>query len=175
MATNNFPASLAAVLKWEGGNDDDPVDRGGRTSRGITQREYNAWRIEHGLVGRDVWTASDAEVKQIYHDEYWMPEADGMAAGVDYLFFDLKVTSGPNRAIVTLQRALGVGDDGRIGPITRTALAAADPATLVHNYCEVKRQYYRDIVKSNPKQIKFLKGWINRANDSEKIAIKMLT
>lgn len=172
---DNFEKSLAAVLKWEGGNDDDPVDRGGRTSRGITQREYNAWRMEHGQVGRDVWTATDAEIKQIYHDEYWMPESENMALGVDYLFFDLKVTSGPNRAAVTLQRALGVNDDGRIGPITRAALAAADPRQLVKNFCEVKRQFYRAIVDSRPNQIRFLKGWLNRANDSEKIALKMLS
>ncbi len=44
---SNFAASLAFVLQDEGGNDDDPDDHGGRTSRGITQRVWDAWLQLH--------------------------------------------------------------------------------------------------------------------------------
>ena len=65
---SNFKPSLAAVLKSEGGNDDDPQDHGGRTSRGVIQREYDAWRKEKGLFALDVWKAPDSDIAMIYHD-----------------------------------------------------------------------------------------------------------
>lgn len=87
MAASNFAPSLRAVLQDEGGNDDDPADHGGRTSRGITQREYDAWRSLNGNPSIDVWKASDAEISTIYHDEYWEPFCDGFPIGPDYLYF----------------------------------------------------------------------------------------
>jgi len=46
----NFAKALAWLRTSEGGNDDDPDDSGGRTSRGITQREYNAYCEMAGLA-----------------------------------------------------------------------------------------------------------------------------
>jgi lysozyme family protein len=174
MVATNFPKALKFVLKSEGGNDDDPVDRGGRTSRGIIQREYNAWRAEQGKVSRDVWEASDEEIATIYHDEYWNPYCDKLPVGVDYDFFDMAVNHGPHRAIVLTQRALGVVDDGRIGPITRNAIASADPKKLINNIDEARRQYYKDIVASKPAQKKFLDGWMNRAAFVKRNALSMI-
>ena len=108
---SNFKASLDLVLKSEGGNDDDPQDHGGRTSRGITQREYDAWRREKGMLTQDVWKAPDSDIAMIYHDEYWRPWCDGMPMGVDYLFFDMSVNGGPGRAIV-LPHAASAGAPG---------------------------------------------------------------
>src|ERR1043166_2665043 len=103
----NFAASLAAVLKSEGGNDDDPADHGGRTSRGITQREYDARRREKSLAPLHVWKDTDEEIPTIFHDEYWDPWCDTLPIGVDYLYFDMAVNAGPHRAAVLLQKALG--------------------------------------------------------------------
>jgi lysozyme family protein len=164
----NFGASLKAVLQDEGGNDDDPADHGGRTSRGITQREYTAWRALKGLASRDVWTADTQEIVDIYHDEYWLPECDWIPTPIDYLLFDMKVNAGLHRAIVLLQRALGVNDDGRIGPITRQAIAGADPAKLIESYSEAKKRFYLSL-----HQPKFTKGWLNRVEHVKRIAKAM--
>jgi len=171
---DNFNASLAAVLKWEGGNDDDPVDRGGRTSRGITQREYDAWRDEKGLPRLDVWQAPQSDIERIYHDEYWEPLCDSLPVGIDYLYFDMAVNAGPYRATVLLQRALGVGDDGRIGPITRAAIKGANPTVLISDFTTAKENFYASIVRAHPEQRKFYRGWINRVQDAEKIASNMI-
>jgi lysozyme family protein len=115
MVASNFKASLALVLQSEGGNDDDPADHGGRTSRGITQREYDAWRAENKKPLMDVWSASQADINAIYREEYWDPFCDGLPKGLDYLYFDMAVNAGPNRAAILLQRALKVTDDGGLG------------------------------------------------------------
>ncbi len=169
MAAQNFQASLALLLKSEGGNDDDPADHGGRTSRGVTQREYDKWRSAQGLPTRDVWQADDSEISTIYHDEYWQPYCDGMVAGLDYLYFDMAVKAGPHRAAVLLQRALGVADDGKIGSKTLAALSAADQKKLVITYTEKKRDFYTSL-----NQPRFIKGWLNRCDHVQAAAIQML-
>lgn len=169
MAASNWTASLAAVLKSEGGNDDDPSDHGGRTSRGITQREYDAWCAENRKPLGDVWRASDADVATIYHDEYWNPWCDSMPIGLDYMYFDMAVNAGPNRAAKLLQQALDVMPDGRIGPITRQALAKADPDSIIEAYSDAKRAFYLAL-----HQPKYTKGWLNRTAAVENTALSML-
>ena len=169
MTASNWPASLALVLKSEGGNDDLPYDHGGRTSRGITQKEYDAWRQEQHEPTLDVWTASDSDISTIYHDEYWEPYCDAFPNGVDYLYFDMAVNAGPYRAAVLLQRALGVTDDGRIGPVTRAAAANANPVTLISAYTSAKRSFYLSL-----HQPRFTNGWLNRCNDVQTNALTMI-
>src|SRR6267142_1195348 len=155
----NWPPSVAQVLKSEGGNDDDPQDHGGRTSRGITQREYDAWRVEQHWPHLDVWKAPQIDIEAIYHDEYWNPWGDLMPLGADYMFFDMCVNSGPHEAILLGQRALGVTADGRVGAVTRTAFKAAlaDPRGLAHKYADQKEAFHRAL--HHPK---YTKGWLIR-------------
>lgn len=166
---DSFTQALKWVLVDEGGNDDDPHDHGGRTSRGIIQREYDAWRSRHGLSTRDVWIASDDEVRTIYHDEYWLPYCPDLPKGVDYIFFDLAVNGGPLRAIQMLQKALGVQADGHIGPLTKQALAMAVPREVIDKFTEFKRQFYLNL-----HQPRFLRGWLNRTANVHKRALSMI-
>lgn len=166
---SNFRLSLTAVLKDEGGNDDDPADHGGRTSRGITQREYNAWRKELGLEPRDVWTAATAEIETIYREEYWEPYCDLLPPAIDYLYFNMAVNAGPHRAAILLQRALGVTADGRIGPITRMAATLANPRTFVEEFTRATKNFYLSL-----HQPRFTKGWLNRADHARAVALGML-
>ena len=62
---SNFHNSLIEVLKSEGGNDDDKDDHGGRTSRGIIQREYTAWLKERNRPNADVWAAPQSDIETI--------------------------------------------------------------------------------------------------------------
>lgn len=168
----NFQASLTCVLKSEGGNDDDPDDHGGRTSRGITQREYTAWGKEQKdrrWRDTDVWKATTEDITTIYHGEYWNPNCDSFPTGIDYLFFDMAVNAGPYRATCLLQRALHVAEDGRIGPITRAAIQAASPKDLVSKFSDVKRTWYRSL-----NQPKFTRGWLNRTTEVQANANKMI-
>jgi len=169
VTASNFTKSLSLVLQSEGGNDDDPADHGGRTSRGITQAEYTAWRTERGQSFLDVWRAPQSDIIAIYHDEYWQPQCDSLPPGVDYLYFDMAVNAGPTRATELLQRALGVASDGRIGPVTRLAIANANGRDLVEDFSAEKEAFYRAL-----HQPKFLNGWLNRVAFTKQNALKML-
>jgi len=165
----NFATALKFVLTDEGGNDDDPQDHGGRTSRGITQREFDAWCRENHKPNGDVWHAPQSYIEAIYQEEYWQPLCDDFPTGIDYIYFDMAVNAGPHQAAVLLQRALGLTTDGRIGPITRQALHSADVRSFIERYTLVKANFYKSL-----HQPKFLKGWLNRDRDVRANALSML-
>lgn len=169
MSASNWKPSLEAVLKVEGGNDDDPADHGGRTSRGIIQREYNAWLRLQGRPPADVWQAPQSDIETIYHDEYWNPNCDLLPVGADFLLFNMNVNAGPSRGAKILQQALGLTADGRIGPITREAITKADPRELIERYSAASRSFYLGL-----HQPKFTKGWLNRVAFVRSTALKMI-
>src|SRR6266545_3678767 len=141
----NWEYCLKAILLVEGGNDDDPHDPGGRTSRGIIQREYNAYRRLNKLPPQDVWKASSAEIAAIYHTSYWIPYCADLPNGVDLEFFDMAVNAGMHEAIILLQRALGVKADGHIGIVTRTAISNIAPRNFVAFYSTQRRLFYQGL------------------------------
>lgn len=174
MAESSFKRALAWVRVSEGGNDDDPLDRGGRTSRGITQREYDAYCRMAGIPQGDVWKAPDGVVDDIYHRAYWLPYGPTLPPGPDYVFFDINVNSGLHEAVVLLQRALGVKTDGRIGVITSEALSAAKPAQLIDALCDARHKMYKAIEAAHPTDVKFDRGWMNRVEFARKNAHTLL-
>jgi len=179
-------ANWKQILGWirtsEGGNDDDPDDAGGRTSRGITQREYNAYCEMAGLPQGDVWKAPDQVVDDIYHRSYWMPYGPVLPGGVDYVFVDECVNAGPGEAAYLLQEALiklgfnlgPTGADRHIGMLTSAALMKADPAKLAVMMSQVRIGIYKAIEARIPRDRKFDRGWMNRVQFCEKNALTLV-
>ena len=67
--------------------------------------------------------------------------------------------------IIIPQRLLGVEADGVVGPLTIAAVNKQSPADLFARIKAARITFLNDIVKNNPSQKIFLKGWINRLND----------
>lgn len=171
MVATSWDRCYQMVRQEEGGNDDDPDDPGGRTSRGITQREYNAWCHLHGKPAGDVWKASEDDVKAIYHQQYWMPYGDQLPAGADCIFFDTAVVQGPGAAATLLQQALGVHVDGRIGVITLAAANSQNAQEIITKFTAARVNRFRHTRQA----WKYLKGWLNRAYGCQKIALSLLS
>lgn len=172
MATGNFDKCLARILVYEGGNDDDPHDPGGRTSRGIIQREYDRYLIRHGLstvvANHDVWKASDNDIKQIYRENYWdRMHCEQLPGGVDITVFDGGVNSGVAQQAKWAQRALNIKVDGDFGPATVLALTSAnDNDVLVADILERRLAMLQGL-----KTWKYYgKGWGARVANVKKIA-----
>ena len=165
----NFSRSYAAALKEEGGFSNHPKDPGGATMRGVTQRVYDAYRINKGEYKQTVRKISDAEVRDIFKRQYWdAVKADELPAGVDYAVFDFAINSGPSRAVKELQRIVGETQDGVIGH--RTIAAAArhpDKQVLIDAYQDRRRAFVRSLITHST----FGKGWearIKRVRDLAK-------
>lgn len=166
----NFPKALAFVLRWEGKLSDDPIDRGGRTAYGLTQRTFDSWLAERNAhPGRDVWTITPQEVSAIYEERYWDTcKCDQLPDKIDLCVFDASVNHGPRKSIQFLQGAAGVVDDGVLGPQTMRAIdqdkSAGRLEYLLVGMLKAREQLYAAIVDNDPKQSRFLKGWLNRLN-----------
>lgn len=170
--TNRFLICLPYTLTQEGGNSNDPHDPGGRTHKGIIQREYDRYRQNKNLPLQSVYLASDAEVQDIYLNSYWLPHCPDMQPGLDLSFFDQAVNEGPRRAIILLQRALGIDDDGIYGPKTLSAIqSVADVSALIHAYAARRRNFYRSLSTFQY----FGNDWIRRTNEIETQSIAIVT
>lgn len=169
MSDANFPVCLQAILKEEGGNDDDPNDHGGRTSRGVIQREWDVWRKSHPGLPEDVWQAPQAQIDEIYREQYWLPLCPELPSGLDLEFFDFSVNSGRSQAVRTLQRALGVTPDGMLGITTKQAISDADLPNLIQKYAAKRLEFYQSLAQFS----RFGKGWSARTNRIENTAMML--
>lgn len=165
-----FEEALERVLRYEGGYVDNPNDPGGATNKGVTQAVYDAWRRSQGLAVRPVRGIEDGEVRAIYRERYWKAaRADEMPPALRLVQFDAAVNCGVKMAIRFLQRALGVADDGVIGPVTLGALQKRQIRPLADEVLWERLRYYRTIaVRQRPdgRDLRvFLPGWIARLLD----------
>ena len=72
--------------------------------------------------------------------------------------------SGQGIGIKRVQKLLGVTADGIVGPKTLAAVNNADPKELFTKVYNARAAHFNAIVKANPSQKKWLKGWMNRIN-----------
>lgn len=131
----DYTLSLARVLKSEGGWSNDPRDPGGPTMDGVTQHQYDLWRIAHQQPTQSVRLIAQVELATFYRSWYWTPICgDSLPAGVDYMVFDCAVNSGPRRASIILQQSVGVVPDGQIGAHTLSAVASMRPKDIISEF-----------------------------------------
>jgi len=169
----NFKKVVARTLVWEGGFVDNPNDPGGRTNKGITQKEYDRYRAEHELTVADVKNIGDDEVVDIYYNDYYMQVQSALYADaikVQWKIFDIGVNMGVGRALKFVQSIIGVVPDGQFGPKSRTALVMfqlqpdwAD--SMMKSLVSMQTERYTYLASMNPKLAVFLKGWLRRAVD----------
>jgi uncharacterized protein (TIGR02594 family) len=171
MAASSYGEALARLLVHEGGNDDDPRDPGGRTSRGILQREWDVWRRTRPGLPADVWRAPQNEIEAIYRQNYWNAlRCDDLPAGVDYAVFDYGVNSGIGRAAKVLQRLVATAVDGEVGPDTITAARRANAAALIAAICDERLAFLQGL-RTWPT---FGKGWGRRVREVRAAALAMV-
>ena len=66
--------------------------------------------------------------------------------------------------VVIPQRILGVEPDGRVGMQTITAVIKQSNEDTFNKIKAARVKFIDDLVKANPSQEKFKKGWLNRIN-----------
>lgn len=157
---NNFPKCLEFVLKREGGFVNDPVDNGGMTYKGICRKFYPnlmMWNIIDSVIADGGKTKEinrmlensykvSEEISNIYKTEYWDKcNCDFLEYKLALCVFDTAVNMGVSIAKKFLEK--NFTPDG---------------------YLTLREKRYYEIVKKNPAQEKFLKGWLNRIDELKK-------
>jgi lysozyme family protein len=147
---SNFDRFIDRVLDHEGGYVNDPRDPGGETKYGISKRSYP--HVDIANLTRD-------EAKAIYKRDFWNRiQGERLPAPVAFFALDFAVNSGHGTAIRKLQAAAGVADDGMIGPVSLTAINAADMVGLLMRYAAERIDFLRKLSKFKD----FGGGWMAR-------------
>lgn len=161
------------LLQREGGYVDHPADRGGPTNMGITLATLRTYRAKYLGTPGDETTAADVqaltedEARQIYGILYiqepgFIPDNIPDEA-VRVAVIDEGVNSGPGTAMKHLQQAVGVTADGLWGPVTRAAVANANPQRLLVDLARLRLHRYARICQADATQLVFFAGWVDRA------------
>lgn len=176
----NFEVALAQTLEAEGGYSNDATDTGGETYCGISRVHNPNWPgwelVGHlPLVGirRDLL---DADVESFYRDIWDRLDLDALPhQGLAAELFDITVNMGLSRAVKFMQEGLNALNrdrwlwpdlkvDGGFGPVTSGILydASAEYPMLIKVLIILRAAFYLNIVKKNPSQERFIRGWLNR-------------
>ena len=161
-----FDAAIEALLAHEGGyvsaeRAREIGDRGGETNWGLSKATYPDLDLKR--VTRDQAIA-------IYRRDFWDRLRCGdMPAPIARMVFDTAVNHGQGDAARFLQRALGVKDDGAIGPKTIAALLRAQPETVIREFFVQRAIDYGDTRRETWNANK--KGWMRRLMDEHRAAV----
>lgn len=158
----SFDAAFDRLIGHEGGYVNHPDDPGGETNFGITKRTA----LESGYFGqmRDL---TRTQAKAIYRRAYWdRAKLDQFDNAIAFQVFDAAVNHGIGQSIRFLQRAVGVADDGVVGPVTIAAIKTMClPDTLALFNAE-RLEFYAKLSSFDS----FGRGWVRRVASNLRFA-----
>jgi Glycosyl hydrolase 108 len=168
--SSRFDACMPFIFKAEGGYSDNPADPGGPTNFGITLATLRAYEGDPNLTADDVKKLTPAMAKEIYRTAYWnRMQCGALPAGLDLEVFDFGVNSGPAASVKTLQKIVGVTQDGSIGPITLAAVGQFNVGDLIGRFAQARLAFYQSL-----NMPEFEQGWATRVAQIQTAAAKML-
>lgn len=160
-----FKDFIKNIFRLEGGYVNHPNDKGGCTNKGITIETFRSF-YGKDMTCSDLKSITDEQAETIYKNNYWNPcWGDKIYCHkIAELLVDWAINSGVKTAIKGIQRIVGVDVDGVMGPKTLKAINDYPVKPLFDKLKEERKLFYENIVKKNPSQEVFLKGWLNRLN-----------
>ena len=158
-----FDEAFRRLIGHEGSLSMNPDDRGNWTSGiiGVGQLRGTKYGISAMTYPHlDIARLTLGEARAIAQVDFWDKiSADDLPAQIRFDAFDTAFNSGPPRAIRLLQNALGVAEDGVLGPVSRAALLKADALRVVARFNGARLAFMAD----NPTQWRnFGRGWARR-------------
>lgn len=160
------------ILKWEGGAKytNNPIDKGGPTKYGITLDTWkNVGYDKNGdgtINSKDIKLLTEKDFQIVLKKNFWDKWKGDMIKNqslanlvVDWLWCSGKW------GIIYPQRALGIKADGIVGNKTISSLNNANQEAIFKKIWNMRKTFFLNIVKKNPCQKVFIKGWLNRLND----------
>lgn len=164
------------LLTWEGGYVNNPYDNGGATNKGVTFKTWQKVGYDKNKDGvidlKDLKLVSNEDVrdrvlKPYYWDKFKCDQIEDDA--IAFLCCQMAWGSGPATAIKKVQKCLGLVADGIVGKKT---LGALKGISAFNKLKKMREEWFNSIVKNNPSQKIFLKGWMRRLDS---IQYKCLT
>jgi len=167
----DFKPAIYRALKWEGGYVNDPMDPGGETNFGVTQKSLTAFRTDwpESALPQRVKDLTETLARGFYWLEYWVPLKCRFIASqpLANLLLSMAILQGRGTAVKRLQEVLGTTEDGVMGQKTLSFIEGYSQGKLLPNFIDANRKYFRRLVAAKPAMAKFENGWLNRVNSYE--------
>ena len=145
-----FETAVMHILEFEGAYVFDSNDPGGETNFGISKRAY---------PNLDIKNLTREKAIEIYYQDYWQPlRLYLIPAKLRLSLFDCAVNQGVNQAIKFLQSAVGVVQDGVLGPITIEAANTFPVYNALQKIILARLNHYQKI----PGWVRYSGGWTRR-------------
>lgn len=198
-----FSTAQNFVSHWEGSNDpngglvDNPKDKGGITKHGVSivfltdfaakNPEFcESLGIVSPITADTIRGLTSEQATLLFKHAFWDNplRLDEFPPYTAIAVYDMAVNSGNGNSVKILQRACNLKTtflkalavDGLIGPETRRRvfeIGKTDDKNLALAHIKFRREFLESIVKNNPSQKVFLKGWNNRVNALERLIISL--
>lgn len=156
---NDFEKSFLKVMELEGGftlhKNQTESDV---TYAGIYRKAHPKWEGWEYIDKKE--TPPTSLVRTFYYEKFYK-QFNELDSQIAYLLFEATVNMG-NTAIKLAQRALGLVDDGIIGPKTKNALLECNKDRFAFSFTIAKIAYYNNLAAKEQYR-PYLRGWINRA------------
>lgn len=163
----SFDKAFDRTIGHEGGFTDNRADRGNWTSGVIGTGQLKGTKFGISAMSYpdlDIKNLTVAQAKEIYKRDFWdKPGLNKLPEVLSADVFDMGVNAGLKTAVKLVQRAVGVTDDGIMGPKTLQAVTDArshgeDDYVLYTQFCAERIKYYTSLSTFST----FGKGWMNR-------------
>jgi len=171
----SYETLIPFLLRWEGGEVDDPNDNGGHTNKGVTYGTYAQLcrqiygvepskehfvaltDVEVGLIVKHFWDKSTnyneircQKVAEAITTWRWGSGNGGL------MWFQQMLNKEYDCKLVV---------DGIIGSGSVWFINKLDQDILFKNCLKYRKARFETICKNNETQYKFLRGWLNRLTD----------
>lgn len=162
MTAAAFDPAFRIVVGEEGGYDADPRDAGNYTGAAVGAGVLRG--TKYGISAAafpmlDIAALTLADAQAIYRRDYWDRIAgDALPDPLALMLFDAAVNQGVFKAATMLQSAVGVTQDGDIGPLTLAAVASADVLDTLAQVAWLRDCSYRQ----DAAWATYGHGWIKR-------------
>lgn len=157
---------IPLILKWEGGFANHPNDKGGATNKGVTISTFRSVFGKDKTV-QDLKNMTNEQWEYIFKSRFWDRwKADEIKnQSIANLLVDWLWASGI-WGIKYPQAVLHTTVDGIVGKKTISAINNhPNQEYLFKLLWNRRKKHFEDIVRRNPSQKVFLKGWLGRLND----------
>ncbi|WP_335956454.1 glycoside hydrolase family 108 protein [Acinetobacter bereziniae] len=166
----NFDKAFERLIGHEGGYSTDREDLGNWTGGKVGKGVFKG--TKYGIAANtypnlDIKNLTIEQAKAIYKKDWWDKlGADQLHPAIVYQLWDFAVNAGKSRAVKELQQAVGVPDDGIIGPKTIAAVKAKDVNDVLLLLASERLSFYTSLKTWST----YGKGWTNRVAENLKYA-----
>lgn len=158
----DFSTAFDRLIGHEGGFSDDAKDPGNWTGGRVNVGELKGTKFgiaANTYGGLDIKNLTMAQAKEIYYRDWWLKAgADEIDGAIVYQLWDFAVNAGMGTAKRCLQRAVGVADDGKVGPRTIQAVRAMSVTDVLMRFNAQRLRFYTSLSTWQT----YGKGWTNR-------------